>query len=127
MTNRLTTTTCVLLAMTGLTAAQASPTGMHGIMIAKGCRGPVCDGEKTDCIIEFGYNDDFGDTIRILEVFDVEDIGQDDVRVPDTGNLPIVAVGGNTTCIIGGSLPCEIGPGGSTAHGFPGDSQPGFV
>jgi hypothetical protein len=74
-----------------------------------------------------GYNDDFGDTIKVLEAWDVQDFGGDNVRVPATGNLPIVHVGGNTTCTIGGALPCLIGPGGSTLAGLPGDPNPGFV
>ena len=77
--------------------------------------------------MQLGYNDDFGDTIKILAAWDVQDFGGDDVRVPDTGDLPIVAVGGNTTCTVDGSLPCLIGPGGSTLEGLPGDPQPGFV
>ena len=39
---------------------------LHGVTIAKGCLSPVCDGEATDCRIELGYNDDLGDSIRVL-------------------------------------------------------------
>ena len=108
-------------------AEQAYGQGLHGVTIAKGCVSPLCVGETTSCDIQLGYNDDFGDTIEILTAWDVQDLGGDNVRVPDMGDLPIVAVGGNTTCTVGGSLPCMIGPGGSTLSGLPGDPQPGFV
>jgi len=108
-------------------AEQAYGQGLHGITIAKGCVSPLCVGETTSCEIQLGYNDDFGDTIEILTAWDFQDLGGDNVRVPATGDLPIVMVGGNTTCTVGGSLPCMIGPGGSTLSGLPGDPQPGFV
>ena len=101
--------------------------GLHGITIAKGCVSPLCEGEITDCDVQIGYNDDFGDTIRILTAWDVQDIGGDAVRVPASGNLPIVAVGGNTTCVVAGALPCLIGPANSTLSGLPGLAEPGFV
>ena len=109
-------------------AEYAYAQGLHGITIAKGCVSPLCEGEITNCDVRIGYNDDFGDTIKILAAWDVQDIGGDNVRVPaDPGDLPIVAVGGNTTCTVAGTLPCLIGPGGSTLSGLPGDSEPGFV
>ncbi|UCC31979.1 MAG: hypothetical protein JSU86_06805, partial [Phycisphaerales bacterium] len=108
-------------------AEQAYGQGLHGVSIAKGCVSPLCVGETTSCEIQLGYNDDFGDTIKILAAWDVQDLGGDNVRVPGAGDLPIVMVGGNTTCTVGGSLPCMIGPGGSTLSGLPGDPQPGFV
>lgn len=117
---------CVVAAWLGL-AGQAYGQGLHGVTIAKGCVSPLCVGEMTSCDIQLGYNDEFGDTIRILSAWDVQDFGGDNVRVPDTGDLPIVAVGGNTTCAVGGALPCMIGPGGSTLSGLPGDPEPGFV
>ncbi|UCE61550.1 MAG: hypothetical protein JSU63_07325, partial [Phycisphaerales bacterium] len=101
--------------------------GLHGVTIAKGCVAPLCVGETTSCDIQLGYNDDFGDTIKVLSAWDVQDYDGDNVRVPAAGDLPIVEVGGNTTCTVGGSLPCLIGPGGSVLSGLPGDPQPGFV
>ena len=128
----------------------------HGITIAKGCLGPVCEGELTSCDFSFGYNDGNGDTLRLHGAWDVQDVTGDGVRLPslggevigDTfsdgsmignddgvcdsgevceGNLPIVAAAGNTTCTVGGSLPCAIGPGGSVLNGLPGDPQSGLV
>lgn len=106
---------------------QAFGQGLHGITIAKGCVSPLCVGETTKCDIKLGYNDEYGDTIEILAAWDVQDLGGDDVRVPGMGDLPIVAVGGNTTCTVDGTLPCRIGPGDSMLSGLPGDSEPGFV
>ena len=99
----------------------------HGVSIAKGCVSPSKVGDTTLCEIELGYNDDFGDTIMIVAAWDVQDSGGDNVRVPAVGDLPIVAVDGNTTCTVGGSLPCNIGEGGSTLDGLPGDPDDGLV
>lgn len=108
-------------------ASYAHAQQLHGIAIAKGCVSPLCEGETTNCDVQIGYNDGFGDTIRLLSAWDVQDFGGDNVRVPAVGDLPIVAVGGNTNCMVGGSLPCEIGPAGSTLNGLPGTDAPGFV
>jgi hypothetical protein len=116
-----------LIAILSLGASLCYAQGLHGVTIAKGCVAPLCEGETTSCDIQLGYNDDFGDTIKILSAWDVQDFGGDNVRVPATGDLPIVTVGGNTTCTIGGALPCLIGPGGSTLSGLPGVPEPGFV
>ena len=101
--------------------------GLHGVTIAKGCVSPLCVGETSDCDVRIGYNDDFGDTIEILAAWDVQDFSGDNVRVPASGNLPIIAAGGNTTCTVDGSLPCRIGPAGSTLSGLPGVAEDGFV
>jgi hypothetical protein len=116
-----------LIAILSLGASLCYAQGLHGVTIAKGCVSPLCEGETTSCDIQLGYNDDFGDTIKVLSAWDVQDFGGDNVRVPATGDLPIVDVGGNTTCTIGGALPCLIGPGGSTLSGLPGVPAPGFV
>ena len=39
--------------------------------------------------------------------------------VPAMGNLEIVAVAGNTTAVVGGSLPINLGPPGSVLGGLP--------
>jgi hypothetical protein len=99
----------------------------HGVVIGKSCTGPACVGENTNCQIFTGHADFFGDTIRIDEAFDVVDPSGAATRIPPVGNLPIVSVSGNTTCMAGGSLPCFIGPGGSILAGLPGDPNPGVV
>jgi hypothetical protein len=101
----------------------------HGVLIQKSCVSPVCVGEATDCTINIGHADFFGDTVRIMAAWDVVDIGMagDNVRVPAVGNLPITAVFGNTTCVVGGSLPCNVGAAGSILNGLPGDPNPGLV
>lgn len=116
-----------LIAILSLGASLCYAQGLHGITIAKGCVSPLCEGETTSCDIQLGYNDDFGDTIKVLSAWDIQDFGGNNVRVPATGDLPIVNVHGNTTCTIGGALPCLIGPGGSTLSGLPGVPEPGFV
>lgn len=105
-------------------AVSAAPArAQHGVTIGKSCVRGVCPGDATDCQIFLGHADFFGDTIVILEAWDVMDSGLDGVRVPDVGNLPIVAVFGNTTCTVGGSLPCNVGP---LIPGKP-EIQPGVV
>jgi uncharacterized repeat protein (TIGR01451 family) len=89
--------------------AEAQPIQAHGASIAKNCSSPKRVGATVDCILVVGYNDDFGDDVSILQAWDVQDFGGDNVRVPAAGNLPILAVSGNTTCVAGGSLPCSIG------------------
>jgi hypothetical protein len=43
---------------------------LHGVGIAKSCGGPFCPGQTTDCTLQIGHADGFGDTIRILGAFD---------------------------------------------------------
>jgi hypothetical protein len=100
---------------------------LHGATIAKGCTSPKMPGQTTNCNIQVGYNDAAGDTISIDSVYDKEDFGGDNVRVPAVGSLPISAVSGNTTCTVAGSLPCLIGPAGSTLNGLPGTGTAGSV
>lgn len=99
----------------------------HGATIAKGCNDPKIPGNTTDCEFTVGYNDSAGDTISVDEAWDVEDFGGDNVRVPAVGNLPIVAVTGNTTCTVAGALPCKIGKSGSILSGLPGTAGNGSV
>lgn len=105
----------------------AVPTVTHGASIAKGCDTPKDAGDTASCSIVVGYNDAAGDTISIDEVWDVQDFGGDNVRVPVAGSLPISAISGNTTCTVAGSLPCKIGPAGSTLNGLPGAGTAGSV
>ncbi len=91
--------------------AQAQSTEFfHGATIAKTCTSPKQPGETVSCSIKVGYNDEAGDSISVDSAWDIQDYGGDAVRVPSSGSLPISAVSGNTTCTVGGSLPCLIGP-----------------
>jgi hypothetical protein len=113
----------MLAACCACSAVQAQ----HTTNIGKSCASPVCPGETTGCQIFVGHWDFFGDTTEILEAWDIVDPEGGAVRVPAAGNLPIIAVFGNSTCVVGGSLPCLIGPPGSTANGLPADNNPGFI
>jgi hypothetical protein len=116
-----------LAALVRVKPAEAAPIVLHGATIAKGCNSPKSPGDTTDCSIQVGYNDQGGDTISVDEVWDVEDFGTDNVRVPAVGNLQIIAVSGNTTCVVAGALPCKIGPSGSVLNGLPGTGSNGSV
>jgi hypothetical protein len=124
--SRLVVSTAVIgaLALGGATRVHAQ---LHGVNIAKSCLGPLCRGSITDCKINIGHSDGHGDTLRILEAFDRVDPAGANTRVPAAGNLPITAIFGNTNCVVGGSLPCNIGPGGSVRNGLPGTPQAGVV
>jgi hypothetical protein len=102
-----------VVAVVGVTAkvVQAQSVQLfHGATIAKACTSPKQAGQNASCSIQVGYNDQAGDTISIDEVWDIQDFGGNNVRVPASGSLPISAVSGNTTCTVGGTLPCTIGP-----------------
>lgn len=106
----------------------AEPQGVeHAPPIVNMTCSPKCAGEQTDCTIAVGHADFAGDSTEIVDVWDTIDPAGQAVRIPSTGSLPIVGVFGNTTCSVGGSLPCLIGPGGSTLDGLPGDPNPGLV
>jgi hypothetical protein len=116
----------MLVLMLGFCSSQVFAQ-FHGATIAKNTESPKAPGETLNSQIQVGYNDDFGDTIEILECWDVVDIGGDNVRVPATGDLEIIAVSGNTTATVGGSLPVLIGASGSTLNGLPGLAGDGEV
>ena len=81
------------------------------------CTNDVCDqaiGHTTNCTISLGHADTCGDTTKINGAFDIDDFGGDNVRTPAVGNLPISGVFGNAVCCAGPSLPCFVGPSGST-------------
>jgi hypothetical protein len=113
-------------------ATTASAQLFHGISIAKNCTSPVticdtdadCSGavgecqlnhcdtvnpKTTNCGIKVTNNDDFGDTIRVNGAFDSINNTGGPTRNPAVGNLPIIAVSGNTTCTVAGALPCDLG------------------
>ena len=120
----------VLFVAVALALAMSTPASailFHGATIAKNTESPKAPLEYLEVSIEVGYNDDYGDTIQINECWDVVDIGGDNVRVPAVGSLEIIAVSGNTTATVGGSLPVKIGPSGSTLSGLPGNVGDGAV
>jgi len=121
----------VLVLAIGLCVSQANAqVQSHGIIVDKGCDVNLCIGDAMLCEFAVSYNDDFGDTTELIEAWDMVDTDGDtvgDVRVPEVGNLEIVSAQGNTTCLVGGSLPCNIGPANSTLSGLPGDPLPGVV
>ena len=96
----------------------------HGMSIQKACTSPVrtCDSDEdcvdadvcdldipdtTSCDIKVTNNDEFGDTLIVNDAFDTIFATAGDEVVTQ---LPIVAVAGNTTCVVAGALPCFIGP-----------------
>ena len=111
-----------LVVLPGLTYA-----ALHGIAGLKGCEACKEPGQTTDCEIQAAYVDQYGDTTRIDSAKDIIASAGGDVTVPPSGNLPIVAIEGNTTCAVAGTLPCLIGPAGSTLNGLPGNGAAGSV
>lgn len=121
-----------------LALASSAQAQFHGIQIGKSCQGPKCVGEFTDCSVAIGHADGFGDTIELIEAWDVIDPLGINVRVPAVGNLPVVSIQGNAYCTDSGgicdqslgvncALPCRIGAANSVLSGLPGDPQPGFI
>ena len=127
--------TLVTLSLVGTPTVQAQ-TCQHGASIFKTCQSPkrkcnadaqcndqlectndVCDlslSNLTNCVITLANADTCGDTTKITQGFDVEDFGGDNVRVPAVGSLPIDSINGNAVCCAGPTLPCFVGPAGST-------------
>jgi hypothetical protein len=125
-----------LVAILALGATAAPPAGavcQHGVSTFKTCDSPkrscgsnadctdgnpctddVCDTQAlsnvTDCLLILTHADTCGDVTRINESFDVQDLGGDNVRVPNVGNLPIDSISGNAVCCAGPSLPCFVAP-----------------
>jgi len=107
-------------------AIPAFAQNFHGVGIAKQCRtirdcdsaaecpgaaectDAVCDTtlpNTTQCDIRVSNQDDFGDTIRIVNSSDTT------AGVTNTP-LPIVSVSGATNCVVGAFVACNIGVGG---------------
>ena len=128
-----------LAALAGIGVISPSPVQsacQHGASIFKTCESPkrqcstdgfcadqsectndTCDlseSNVTNCTISIANADTCGDTTRVTGGFDIQDFGGDNVRVPAVGNLPISAVSDNAVCCAGPSLPCFVGPAGST-------------
>jgi hypothetical protein len=90
--------------------SNAMAAALHGIGVAKSCTNPKLVGQKTDCsITALNNTDTFGDSLTVTGMFDIV---KGTVREPPvSGNLPIVAVSGTTTCVVAGSFPCTLGVG----------------
>jgi len=133
ITSRCLLGTVLLLASLAMTSVAMAAEPVHGVGGGKSCtRIPrtcdtdndcdpstnecsenVCNTNIPDtlrCIIEVRYNDGFGDTLTITEVFDEVHAFGGDVRQPPAGNAEIISVDGDTTCTVGGALPCTMGP-----------------
>ncbi|MBS3824072.1 MAG: hypothetical protein KGY53_09245, partial [Wenzhouxiangellaceae bacterium] len=87
----------------------------HGVGVGKSCPLATKVGDLALCEMEVRNEDDFGDTIEVLEFWDVVDPGGSlEFRNPATGNLPIIAVSDGVTCAsdagepIGLSFPCSL-------------------
>ncbi|HJQ85144.1 MAG TPA: hypothetical protein VKA21_13760 [Candidatus Binatia bacterium] len=85
----------------------------HGAAVLYGCTSCKEVGEATDCLLEFRNLDSYGDGWLVNDASDVVESIDGFRRVPAAGHLPIVAVGGTSTCTVGGALPCTVGAGGS--------------
>jgi hypothetical protein len=63
------------------------------------CTDDVCDtaglSNVTNCVLTLTHADTCGDRTKVVEAFDTQDVGGDNVRVPAVGNLPIDAINGN--------------------------------
>src|SRR2546426_7883450 len=126
----------VALLVTAVAPAPSHAACRHGASISKTCQSPrrqcttdaFCDDANpctddhcnlaesnvTDCLITLGDADTCGDTLQVNEGFDVQDFGGDNVRVPAVGSLPVDSVDDNAVCCPGPSVPCLVGPAGST-------------
>jgi hypothetical protein len=104
--------TAVLLAMLGWGAAAVAQD--HGAGIRKSCLTATKVGDLANCTMRVLNEDEFGDTIEVLEFWDVVGTGADQFRVPATGNLPIIEVSAGVSCAsdpdepIGLTFPCLL-------------------
>lgn len=121
----------VTVAIAFLLAASTAAAQGHGLVLQKNCESPknrcstdancasgccttTAGQNELRCEIRVTNTDGFGDTWQINEAFDVVNFqNQDQTRVPAAGNLPIVAVSGETLCSVGGALPCILAAGAS--------------
>ncbi|MCP3979618.1 MAG: hypothetical protein GY716_09850, partial [bacterium] len=113
-----------LLVAACLTAPISARGQLHGTNQSNVCDTPVLVGETLDCELFVAYNDDFGDTWTIHDVWHVVNPGPNETFV---FAYEIIGAHGNTTAIVGGELPVNIGTPGSTLGGLPGAPQPGVV
>jgi len=71
----------------------------HGVGVGKACPTATKVGDTAMCTLSVTNEDDFGDTLEVIEFWDVVDPDGNDggpIRVPATGNLPIIEVGAAT-------------------------------
>ena len=112
-------TRCIIFVMAIFMVAMITPGFaqaqilLHGAGVQKVCS-CVNAGDPIDCTIAATYNDDFGDTIKVVSAADIVSASGGDVT---DSNLRLAStdVSGNAVCCAGPVLPCFIGPGGSTA------------
>ena len=67
----------------------------HGVGVGKACPTATKVGDTAMCTLSVTNEDDFGDTLDVLEFWDVVDPAGNDggpIRVPAAGNLPIIEV-----------------------------------
>jgi hypothetical protein len=94
---------CMLAGLSSSVIAQD-----HGVGIRKSCPIPAKIGDLANCTMRVINEDDFGDTIRVLEFWDVVGEGANQFRVPTTGNLPIIEVSAGVTCVPDGTQPIGL-------------------
>src|SRR5712691_1140757 len=151
------------MVLVGLPSTSQAQTCDHGVTIQKTCQSPrascandaSCDDGNPctadDCpdlpnttsrVITLAHADTCLDTTELLDSWDTITTAMGDLVIPAGGNvpgpgndLPIIIADGNTTCTAGGTLPCCVGPAGSTRlcpdqpgrPALPGSSSPGRV
>ncbi|MBT8070786.1 MAG: hypothetical protein KJO80_10180, partial [Gammaproteobacteria bacterium] len=67
----------------------------HGVGVGKACPTATKVGDMAMCTLSVTNEDDFGDTLEVLEFWDVADPAGNNggpIRVPAVGNLPIIEV-----------------------------------
>ena len=67
----------------------------HGVGVGKACPTATKVGDTAMCTLSVRNEDDFGDTLQVLEFWDIADPSGEDggpIRVPAVGNLPIIEV-----------------------------------
>jgi len=131
VTSRCRFTTLLLMAFVAISFGSVAQ-AQHGVSIDKGCSSPVrtCDTDADcnvddnlctidtcdlgipdmlDCQFTVTPNDAFNDTLSINGAWDNVFNNGGPTRVPAVGDSDIIAVSGNTTCVVGPFVACTIG------------------
>ena len=102
--------------------------GNHGIEPTSECDTPKCLGDALNCWVDVEYNDDCGDTIKLLRAPAIVDPNGMHIPVPASGNGWILVAEGNTTAQVGPfDNPVFVGPPFSTYYDLPGNPNPGYI